>query len=232
MTKAAVSTSFHAEAVPMSGGGAGEKSEDPETQSKFLETPEFEMTRFPLFKRPVSVRILCVFLEIRRVGVAAVCPPPTMAIKFVLLVNKQGQTRVAQYYEHKVSRTRTDPLPEHPVHRTTTTRTNAISTGGNLTQPPPHLACVPRVLESSQPSALGLRHHQPQRPLNRHPTTTNHHRTRRLDVSPALSVLPAAHEPVSGVCHLITMCALRAYLDGAWGGGGPKGMAGTCRVQP
>ena len=38
MTKAAVSTSFHAEAVPMSGGGAGEKSEDPETQSKFLET--------------------------------------------------------------------------------------------------------------------------------------------------------------------------------------------------
>ena len=27
---------------------------------------------------------------------------PTMAIKFVLLVNKQGQTRVAQYYEYKV----------------------------------------------------------------------------------------------------------------------------------
>jgi hypothetical protein len=25
-----------------------------------------------------------------------------MAIKFVLLVNKQGQTRVAQYYEYKV----------------------------------------------------------------------------------------------------------------------------------
>lgn len=26
----------------------------------------------------------------------------TMAVKFVLLVNKQGQTRVAQYYEYKV----------------------------------------------------------------------------------------------------------------------------------
>jgi len=35
-----------------------------------------------------------------RVGVGGVLP--AMPIKFVVLVNKQGQTRVAQYYQYKV----------------------------------------------------------------------------------------------------------------------------------
>lgn len=41
-----------------------------------------------------------------------------MAIKFVLLVNKQGQTRVAQYYEYKVShREGRNTLPPLPFDR-------------------------------------------------------------------------------------------------------------------